>query len=143
MDKGEEKLLAVAWTYLYSVGIQIVDSAKHLRDKLGYLGKFSLFECYSLFVLVNEAFGKNVFFLMILSVIWLVLKNVGLKRRKGTFYFVPIVYLYFLFSLYILFDGKKRVIEVEPLHLNYTYSMFLSKSFYEFNIFLTSVNLAL
>ena len=48
MDKGEEKLLAVAWTYLYSVGIQIVDSAKHLRDKLGYLGKFSLFECYSL-----------------------------------------------------------------------------------------------
>ena len=29
MDKGEEKLLAVAWTYLYSVGIQIVDSAKH------------------------------------------------------------------------------------------------------------------
>ena len=28
MDKGEEKLLAVAWTYLYSVGIQIVDSAK-------------------------------------------------------------------------------------------------------------------
>lgn len=69
MDKGEEKLLAVAWTYLYSVGIQIVDSAKHLRDKLGYLGKFSLFECYSLFVLVNEAFGKNVFFLMILSVI--------------------------------------------------------------------------
>ena len=38
MDKGEEKLLAVAWTYLYSVGIQIVDSAKHLRDKLGYLG---------------------------------------------------------------------------------------------------------
>ena len=34
------------------------------------------------------------------------LKNVGLKRRKGTFYFVPIVYLYFLFSLYILFDGK-------------------------------------
>jgi len=69
MDKGKEILLAVAWTYLYSVGIQIVDSAKHLRDKLGYLGKFSLFECYSLFVLVNEAFGKNVFFLMILSVI--------------------------------------------------------------------------
>ena len=69
MDKGEEKRLAVAWTYLYSVGIQIVDSAKHLRDKLGYLGKFSLFECYSLFVLVNEAFGKTVFFLMILSVI--------------------------------------------------------------------------
>ena len=69
MDKGKEKLLAVARTYLYSVDIQIVDSAKHLRDKLGYLGKFSLFECYSLFVLVNEAFGKNVFFLMILSVI--------------------------------------------------------------------------
>lgn len=62
MDKGEEKRLAVAWTYLYSVGIQIVDSAKHLRDKLGYLGKFSLFECYSLFVLVNEAFGKMSFF---------------------------------------------------------------------------------
>lgn len=51
MDKGKEKLLAVARTYLYSVDIQIVDSAKHLRDKLGYLGKFSLFECYSLFVL--------------------------------------------------------------------------------------------
>ena len=69
MDKGKEILLAVAWTYLYSVGIQIVDSAKHLRDKLGYLGKLFLFECYSLLVLVNEAFGKNVFFLMILSVI--------------------------------------------------------------------------
>ena len=69
MDNGEEILFAVVWTYVYPVGIQIVDSAKHLRDKLGYLGKFSLFECYSLFVLVNEAFGKNVFFLMILSVI--------------------------------------------------------------------------
>lgn len=68
MDKGEEKRLAVAWTYLYSVGIQIVDSAKHLRDKLGYLGKFSLFECYSLLVLVNEAFGKNVFLLMFLII---------------------------------------------------------------------------
>lgn len=69
MDKGKEKLLAVARTYLYSVDIQIVDSAKHLRDKLGYLGKLFLFECYSLLVLINEAFGKNVFFLMILSVI--------------------------------------------------------------------------
>ena len=69
MDKGKEKLLAVARTYLYSVDIQIVDSAKHLRDKLGYLGKFSFFERYSLLVLVHEAFGKNVFFLMILSVI--------------------------------------------------------------------------
>ena len=68
MDKGEEKRLAVAWTYLYSVGIQIVDSAKHLRDKLGYLGKFSLFECYSLLVLVNEAFGENVFLLMFLII---------------------------------------------------------------------------
>ena len=67
MDKGKEKLLAVARTYLYSVDIQIVDSAK--RDKLGYLGKLFLFECYSLLVLINEAFGKNVFFLMILSVI--------------------------------------------------------------------------
>ena len=35
MDKGKEKLLAVARTYVYSVDIQIVDSAKHLRDKLG------------------------------------------------------------------------------------------------------------
>ena len=67
MDKGKEKLLAVARTYLYSVDIQIVDSAKHLRDKLGYLGKLFLFECYSLLVLINEAFGKNVFFLMILT----------------------------------------------------------------------------
>ena len=56
MDKGKEKLLAVARTYLYSVDIQIVDSAKHLRDKLGYLGKLFLFECYSLLVLINEAF---------------------------------------------------------------------------------------
>lgn len=69
VDNGEEILLAVVGTYVYSVGIQIVDSIKHLRDKLGYLGKFSLFERYSLFVLVNETFGKNVFFLMILSVI--------------------------------------------------------------------------
>ena len=99
MDKGKEKLLAVARTYLYSVDIQIVDSAKHLRDKLGYLGKFSFFERYSLLVLVNEAFGKNVFFLIILSVISMLLKNVVLKRRKGTFYFVPIIYLCCLFSL--------------------------------------------
>lgn len=38
------------------------------------------------------------------------LKNVGLKRRKGTFYFVSIVYLYFLFSLYILFLYKKNIL---------------------------------
>ena len=109
MDKGEEKLLAVAWTYLYSVGIQIVDSAKHLRDKLGYLGKFSLFECYSLFVLVNEAFGKNVFFLMILTGFLVLLKNVVLKRRKGTFYFVPFIYSFCLFS-YIFYLMEKACI---------------------------------
>ena len=33
MDKGKEKLLAVARTYLYSVDIQIVDSAKQLGDE--------------------------------------------------------------------------------------------------------------
>ena len=109
MDKGEEKLLAVAWTYLYSVGIQIVDSAKHLRDKRGYLGKFSLFECYSLFVLVNEAFGKNVFFLMILTGFLVLLKNVVLKRRKGTFYFVPFIYSFCLFS-YIFYLIEKACI---------------------------------
>ena len=109
MDKGEEKLLAVARTYLYSVGIQIVDSAKHLRDKLGYLGKFSLFECYSLFVLVNEAFGKNVFFLMILTGFLVLLKNVVLKRRKGTFYFVPFIYSFCLFS-YIFYLMEKACI---------------------------------
>ena len=43
MDKGKEKLLAVARTYLYSVDIQIVDSAKYLRDKLGFLGNLFLF----------------------------------------------------------------------------------------------------
>lgn len=69
MNDGKKKLLAIAGIYIYSVDIQIIDSVKHLRDKLGYLGKFSLLERYSLFVLVNEAFGKNVFFLMILSVI--------------------------------------------------------------------------
>ena len=69
MDKGKEKLLAVARTYLYPVVIQIIDGVKRLCDKLGYLGKLFLFECYSLLVLINEAFGKNVFFLMILSVI--------------------------------------------------------------------------
>ena len=69
MDKGKEILLAVARTYIYPVVIQIIDGVKRLCDKLGYLGEFSLFECYSLLVQVNEAFGKNVFFLMILSVI--------------------------------------------------------------------------
>lgn len=103
MDKGKEKLLAVARTYLYSVDIQIVDSAKHLRDKLGYLGKLFLFECYSLLVLINEAFGKNVFFLMILSVICVLLKNVFKKSAKIHFIlFLPFTYGY-LFSLYILF----------------------------------------
>ena len=46
----------------------VMNGAKHLRDKLGYLGKFSLFECYSLLVLVNEAFGENVFLLMFLII---------------------------------------------------------------------------
>lgn len=67
MDKRKEKLFAVARTHVYPVGIQIIDSAKHLRDELGYLGKLPLFERYGLLVLVNEAFGKNVFFLMILT----------------------------------------------------------------------------
>lgn len=67
MDKRKEKLFAVARTHVYPVGIQIIDSSKHLRDELGYLGKLPLFERYGLLVLVNEAFGKNVFFLMILT----------------------------------------------------------------------------
>lgn len=99
MDKGKEILLAVARTYIYPVVIQIIDGVKRLCDKLGYLGELSLFERYSLLVQVNETFGKNVFFLMILSVISMLLKNVVLKRRKGTFYFVPIIYLCCLFSL--------------------------------------------
>jgi hypothetical protein len=101
VDEGKEELLAVGWEYHYSVVVQVVDRAKHARDKTGYLGKFSFFERYSLLVLVNEAFGKNVFFLMILSVIWLLLKNIFLKRCKGTFYFVPIVYLCYLFSSFL------------------------------------------
>lgn len=76
MSKGKEKLLAVARTNLYPVGIQIIDSTKRLCDELGYFGEFSFFKRYDLLVLVNEAFGKNVFFLMILSVIWLLLKNI-------------------------------------------------------------------
>lgn len=69
MYKRKKKLLAFAWEYRYAVGIQVVDGAKHVRDKRGNMGKFSFFKCYSLLVLVNEPFGKNVFFLMILSVI--------------------------------------------------------------------------
>ena len=69
VDEGKEELLAVGWEYHYSVVVQVVDRAKHARDKTGYLGKFSFFERYSLLVLVNEAFGKNVFFLMILRYI--------------------------------------------------------------------------
>ena len=68
MDKGKEKLLAVARTYIYPVVIQIIDGVKRLCDKLGYLGKFSLFERYSLLVLVDKAFGENVFLLMILII---------------------------------------------------------------------------
>ena len=103
MDNGEEILFAVVWTYVYPVGIQIVDNVKHLCDKWGYLGKLFLFECYSLLVLINEAFGKNVFFLMILSVICVLLKNVFKKSAKIHFIlFLPFTYGY-LFSLYILF----------------------------------------
>lgn len=69
MDNGKKILLTVAGAYVYSVDIQIIDNVEHLRDKLGYLGELSLFERYGLLVLINEAFGKNVFFLMILSVI--------------------------------------------------------------------------
>ena len=66
MDKGKEKLLAVARANLYPVGIQIIDTTKRLCDEPGYFGEFSFFKRYGLLVLVNEAFGKNVFFLMIL-----------------------------------------------------------------------------
>lgn len=66
MSKGKEKLLAVARANLYPVGIQIIDSTNRLCDEPGYFGEFSFFKRYGLLVLVNEAFGKNVFFLMIL-----------------------------------------------------------------------------
>lgn len=68
MDKGKEILLAFARTYIYPVVIQIIDGVKRLCDKLGYLGEFSLFERYSLLVLVDKAFGENVFLLMILII---------------------------------------------------------------------------
>ena len=61
MDKGKEKLLAVARTYLYSVDIQIVDSAKHLRDKLDTWGNSS-FRVLQPACSDKRAFGKNVFF---------------------------------------------------------------------------------
>lgn len=106
MDNGKEKLLAVARANLYPVGIQIIDSIKRLCDEPGYFGELSFFERYSLLVLVNEAFGKNVFFLMILSVFCPMLKNVVLKRRKGTFYIVSFIYLSCLFS-YIFYLMEK------------------------------------
>ncbi|TGY27263.1 hypothetical protein E5353_15970 [Bacteroides caecimuris] len=80
VDEGKEKLLAVGWKYHYSVVVQVVDRAKYARDKTGYLGEFSFFERYSLLVLVNEAFGKNVFFLMILSVIVTIQREQRIRR---------------------------------------------------------------
>lgn len=76
MYKRKKIRLAITVGYFYSVDIQIIDSSKYLCYELGYLGKLSLFERYGLFVLVNEAFGKNVFFLMILINIFMLLKNV-------------------------------------------------------------------
>lgn len=130
MDKRKEKLFAAARTYIYPVGIQIIDSAKHLRDELGYLGKLPLFERYGLLVLVNEAFGKNVFFLMILTDFCTLLKKVFYKRRKGTFYFVPFIYSFRLFYLYIYFDGKSVYLRVSPSPSNTRF--FLSKKEYSF-----------
>lgn len=82
MDKRKEKLLAVARAYFYPVGMQIIDSVKNLRDELGYLGKLPLFERYGLLVLINEAFGKNVFFLMILTDFCTLLKKVFFKKTQ-------------------------------------------------------------
>lgn len=109
MDIRKEILLAVAGTDYYPVVIQVIDDVERLRDRLGYLGELPFFECYGLFVLVNEAFGKNVFFLMILTGFLVLLKNVVLKRRKGTFYFVPFIYSFCLFS-YIFYLMEKACI---------------------------------
>lgn len=68
VDDGGEKLLSVRWFYLYSVDIHTVDIIQQLSDKRGDGRKFSLFECYSLLVLVDKAFGENVFLLMILII---------------------------------------------------------------------------
>ncbi len=109
MDIRKEILLAVAGTDYYPVVIQVIDDVERLRDRLGYLGELPFFECHGLFVLVNEAFGKNVFFLMILTGFLVLLKNVVLKRRKGTFYFVPFIYSFCLFS-YIFYLIEKACI---------------------------------
>lgn len=76
MDNRKKILFAVTGTYIYPVDIQIIDSVEHLCDELGYFRELSLFERYGLLVLVNEAFGKNVFFLMILNVFCGLLNNV-------------------------------------------------------------------
>lgn len=129
MDKRKEKLLSVARAYVYPVGIQIIDSSKHLRDELGYLGKLPLFERYGLLVLVNEAFGKNVFFLMILTDFCTLLKKVFYKRRKGTFYFVPFIYSFRLFYLYIYFDGKSVYLRVSPSPSNTRFFLYKKNIF--------------
>ena len=68
MYDGGKKLLSVRWIYLYPVDVHAVDIVQQLSDKRGDGGEFSLFERYSLLVLVDKAFGENVFLLMILII---------------------------------------------------------------------------
>lgn len=68
MNDGGKKLLSVRWIYLYPVDVHAVDIVQQLSDKRGDGREFSLFERYSLLVLVDKAFGENVFLLMILII---------------------------------------------------------------------------
>lgn len=68
--------------YYYSAGIQVAHYAEQLGDERGYFRKLALFERYCLFVLINEAFGKNLFLIIILTVLIVLLKDVSGKAQR-------------------------------------------------------------
>ncbi len=68
VDDGAKKPLSVRRLYLYPIDVHAVDIVQQLSDKRRDGGEFSLFECYSLLVLIDKAFGENVFLLIKLMV---------------------------------------------------------------------------
>lgn len=102
MNDGGKKLLSVRWLYLYPVDVHAVDIVQQLSDKRGDGGEFSLFERYSLLVLVDKAFGENVFLLIIL-IIKLLLKSVMFKNAAKVQLIFCVCLISVFYSLYTIY----------------------------------------
>ena len=100
MNDGGKKLLSVRWIYLYPVDVHAVDIVQQLSDKRGDGGEFSLFERYSLLVLVDKAFGENVFLLMILIIRVVMFKNAA--KVQLIFCVCLISVFYSLYTIYLI-----------------------------------------